>query len=102
MTGNIKNMRKQDEELVKGWGQIVTPLEIKISDGFKTTENYYHSMPSVVDYSYPNSYIMNLINIFYYSVNQLVTICNQLKLPSSGGNYCLIELKKLKKSELTC
>ena len=87
-------MRKQYDELVKGWGQIVPLLEIKISDGFKTTENYYHSVPSVVDYSYPNSYIMNLINIFYYSVNQLVTICNQLKLPSSNGNYCLIELEK--------
>lgn len=29
----IKKMRKRDEELSKGWGQIVTPLVIETSGG---------------------------------------------------------------------
>lgn len=33
----IKKMRKRDEELSKGWGQIVTPLEIATSGGQQKT-----------------------------------------------------------------
>jgi len=63
ITDHIKKLRKRDDELAKGWGQIVTPLEIETSGGFKTTENaedtenYYPSVisvPSVVDYPYSN------------------------------------------------
>ena len=32
-TDYIKKMKKRDEELAKGWGQIVTPLEIKTKGG---------------------------------------------------------------------
>jgi len=31
--GYIKDMRRRDEELSKGWGQIATPLEIMTSGG---------------------------------------------------------------------
>ena len=31
----IKKMRKRDEELSKGWGQIVTPLAIHTSGGIQ-------------------------------------------------------------------
>lgn len=33
----IKKMRKRDDELSKGWGQIVTPLEIMTSGGPQKT-----------------------------------------------------------------
>lgn len=32
-TDYIKKLRKRDDELAKGWGQIVTPLEIETSGG---------------------------------------------------------------------
>ena len=31
--GYIKDMRRRDEELNKGWGQIATPLEVKTAGG---------------------------------------------------------------------
>ena len=33
VTDYIKKMRKRDEELAKGWGQIVTPIEIETRGG---------------------------------------------------------------------
>ncbi|MDP3105496.1 MAG: hypothetical protein Q8M95_12930 [Candidatus Methanoperedens sp.] len=53
--------QKTGTELAKGWGQIVTPLEIETYGSFKTTENTKYtekyspsviSVPSVVDYSF--------------------------------------------------
>ena len=32
-TDYIKKMRKRDEELSKGWGQLVTPLSVETSGG---------------------------------------------------------------------
>ena len=34
--GYIKDMRRRDEELSKGWGQIATPLSIQIKGGPQT------------------------------------------------------------------
>ena len=33
--GYIKDMRRRDEELSKGWGQIVPPLKIKTEGGLQ-------------------------------------------------------------------
>jgi DNA-damage-inducible protein D len=32
-TDYIKKVRKRDQELAKGWGQIVTPLKLQTADG---------------------------------------------------------------------
>ena len=37
VTDYIKKMRKRDEELSKGWGQIVTPLSVQTSGGKQKT-----------------------------------------------------------------
>ena len=37
VTDYIKKMRKRDEELGKGWGQIVTPLSVQTAAGKQKT-----------------------------------------------------------------
>ena len=37
VTDYIKKMRKRDEELGKGWGQIVTPLSVQTAGGKQKT-----------------------------------------------------------------
>lgn len=50
--GYIKDMRRRDEELFKGWGQIATPLPIKTSGGKQSincanTEGIFRIIQSV-------------------------------------------------------
>jgi DNA-damage-inducible protein D len=50
--GYIKDMRRRDKELSKGWGQIATPLEIETSGGFQklncaNTEGVFRIIQSI-------------------------------------------------------
>ena len=50
--GYIKDMRRRDEELSKGWGQIATPLSIKTSGGMQklncaNTEGIFRIIQSI-------------------------------------------------------
>ena len=50
--GYIKDMRRRDEELSKGWGQIATPLEIKTKGGVQklncaNTEGIFRIIQSI-------------------------------------------------------
>ena len=50
--GYIKDMRKRDEQLSKGWGQIATPLSIKTSGGLQkincaNTEGIFRIIQSI-------------------------------------------------------
>jgi hypothetical protein len=50
--GYIKDMRRRDEELSKGWGQIATPLPIKTEGGIQkiscaTTEGIFRIIQSI-------------------------------------------------------
>ena len=52
VTDYIKKMRKRDEELSKGWGQIVTPLSIPTSGGnqktnFSNTQGIFRIIQSI-------------------------------------------------------
>ena len=51
-SGYIKDMRRRDEELSKGWGQIATPLSIKTEGGPQklncaNTEGIFRIMQSI-------------------------------------------------------
>ncbi|MFH2085498.1 MAG: Bro-N domain-containing protein [bacterium] len=51
-SGYIKDMRRRDEELSKGWGQIATPLPIKTSGGIQklncaNTESIFRLIQSI-------------------------------------------------------
>ena len=39
-TDYIKKVRKRDEELAKGWGQIVSPLKLETSGGIQKQKDY--------------------------------------------------------------
>jgi DNA-damage-inducible protein D len=50
--GYIKDMKRRDEELFKGWGQIATPLEIQTSGGIQklncaSTEGIFRLIQSI-------------------------------------------------------
>ncbi len=51
-SGYIKDMRRRDEELAKGWGQIATPLPIKTNGGIQklncaNTESIFRIIQSI-------------------------------------------------------
>ncbi len=51
-SGYIKDMRRRDEELAKGWGQIATPLPIKTAGGIQklncaNTESIFRIIQSI-------------------------------------------------------
>jgi hypothetical protein len=122
ITGYIKKLRKRYDELAKGWGQIVTPLEIETSGGFKTTENAEDTenySPSVISYEtklttnsyelhtdsrYRSSFQFVLVRCFslFFSIFFSCSFMNRVNSQLRGRLSLIESEKKLKKGELTC
>ena len=75
--GYVKDLRRRDKELAKGWGQIATPLRVETEGGVQrvncaNTEGLFRIIQSI-----PQSRAFQTL-----AGSEVVTFCHGLKLPA--------------------